>query len=127
MIDRGDSSFANYDRQVINSVELQARLDTSRFFLNLGAARIFTNQIYDGSRAAQPGLGTNTRADIPDCFNHGFGNGAYLLTQGLPTQTLNLTLGGRFFERRLKLGTRATWYSAYKKSATGKILTLQQP
>ena len=27
---------------------------------------------------------------------------------------MNLTLGGRFFERRLELGTRVTYYSEYK-------------
>ena len=33
--------FVNYDRQTIDGVELQARLDTGRFFLNLGAAIIW--------------------------------------------------------------------------------------
>ena len=41
---------------------------------------------------------------------------------------MNLTLGGRFFERRLELGTRATWHSEYKNpqleafSAPGNII-----
>ena len=98
-------TFANLDKQVIDGVELQARLDTGRFFLNLGATRILNNTVCDESTAAvlrYPG----------DCVNQGFIRG-YLLTQAIPTQTLNLNLGGRFFERRLELGTRLTWYSEY--------------
>ena len=104
------SRFANLEKQVIDGVELQARLDTGRFFLNLGAARILTHEVCDESNAAQydqvSGLYPN------DCVDGGFMQG-YLLTQVTPAQTLNLTLGGRFFERRLELGTRLTWHSEY--------------
>ena len=110
------TQFVNLDKQVIDGVELQARLDTGRFFLNLGATRILNNTVCDASTAAvldfrallYPGA-----ARYPgDCVNQGFRE-SYLLTQAIPTQTLNLTLGGRFFERRLELGTRLTWYSEY--------------
>ena len=101
----------NYDKQVIDGVELQARLDTGRFFLTLGATRILTHKICDASRAAV--LTFREYLNAPDCFKYGFGN-SFLQARAIPTQTLNLTLGGRFFERRLELGTRATWYSEYK-------------
>ena len=102
--------FTNLDKQVIDGVELQARLDTGRFFLNLGATRILTHEVCDESSAAQYHQGTGLYPD--DCVDGGFMQG-YLLTQVTPAQTLNLTLGGRFFERRLELGTRLTWYSEY--------------
>ena len=112
VIDRNGSPsrFTNLDKQVIDGVELQARLDTGRFFLTLGTTRILTHEVCDESTAAQYDQGTGLYPD--DCVNDGF-IGGYLQTQAIPTQTLNLTLGGRFFERRLELGTRLTWYSEY--------------
>ena len=104
------SVFDNLDRQVIDGVELQARLDTGRFFFDLGAARILSNRVIDESTTALESF----RKRIPNdsnATNFGFGN---LLTQAIPAQTLTLTLGGRFFQRRLELGTRAAHYSEYK-------------
>ena len=101
----------NYDKQVIDGVELQLRLDTGRFFLSLGATRILTHEVCDESTAAQYHQDSGPHPD--DCVNDGFIRG-YLQTQAIPTQTLNLALGGRFFERRLELGTRVTYYSKYK-------------
>ena len=114
VIDRTNEAgvgFVNYDRQVIDGVELQARLDTGRFFLTLGATRILTHKLCDESRAAV--LTFREYLNAPDCFKYGFGN-SFLQARAIPTQTFNLTLGGRFFERRLELGTRATWHSEYK-------------
>ena len=128
VIDRDGFIFANYDRQVIDGVELQARLDTGRLFFTLGAARILNNKVIDESaaaveefRASAPrALGSNART-------HGFG---HLVNQGIPPLTLNLTLGGRFFDRRLELGARATYYSAhdsrqlYGRLADGRLDTI---
>ena len=115
VIDRTNEAgvgFVNYDKQVIDGVELQLRLDTGRFFLNLGATRILTHKLCDASRAALIAFRSSVN-NPPDCFKYGFGN-SFLQARAIPTQTFNLTLGGRFFERRLELGARATWYSEYK-------------
>ena len=115
VIDRTNEAgvgFVNYDKQIIDGVELQARLDTGRFFLNLGATRILTHEVCDESRAALIAFGSSVN-NPSDCFKYGFGN-SFSQARAIPTQTLNLTLGGRFFERRLELGARATYYSAYK-------------
>ena len=115
VIDRTNEAgvgFVNYDKQIIDGVELQARLDTGRFFLSLGATRILTHEVCDESRAALIAFGSSVN-NPPDCFKYGFGN-SFSQARAIPTQTLNLTLGGRFFERRLELGTRATYYSEYK-------------
>ena len=112
VIDRDGFIFANYDQQIIDGVELQARLDTGRFFLTLGAARILNNKVIDESAAAV-GEFNATQQSVASGSNartHGFGQ---LQNQGVPPLTVNLTLGGRFFERRLELGARTTWYSAH--------------
>ena len=112
-----DSSnfFDNFDRQVIDGVELQARLDTGRFFFDLGAARILSNRVIDESTSALESFRNQVTVPYTDnnATNFGFGGGA-LLKQAIPAQTLTLTLGGRFFQRRLELGTRAAHYSEYE-------------
>ena len=112
VIDRDGFIFANYDQQIIDGVELQARLDTGRFFLTLGAARILNNKVIDESAAAvgEFNAAQQSVASGSNARTHGFGQ---LKNQGIPPLTVNLTLGGRFFERRLELGARTTWYSAH--------------
>ena len=122
VIERGDNlRFENLDKQVIDGVELQARIDTGGFFFDLGAARIITNQVCDESRAAVLDF-DSPNIDVPDCVDYGF-LGGYLLTQAIPTQTVNLTLGGRFFDRRLELGTRTTYYSEYDNPQLEEFVT----
>ena len=122
VIERGDNlRFENLDKQVIDGVELQARIDTGGFFFDLGAARIITNQVCDESRAARLDF-DSPNIDVPDCVDYGF-LGGYLLTQAIPTQTVNLTLGGRFFDRRLELGTRTTYYSEYDNPQLEEFVT----
>ena len=119
VIDRSGFIFANYDRQVIDGVELQARLDTGRFFLTLGATRILNNKVIDESAAAVREFRLSApAAPGSNARNHGFG---HLQAQGIPPQTVNLTLGGRFFERRLELGTRLTYYSEHDNR--GQLVT----
>ena len=106
--------FDNFDRQVIDGVELQARLDTGRFFFDLGAARILSNKVIDESTAALESFRNQRTVPYTDNNANNFGFGGSLLTQAIPAQTLTLTLGGRFFQRRLELGTRAAHYSEYE-------------
>src|SRR3546814_14228913 len=42
-----------------------------------------------------------------------FRSSSFLLTQAIPEDSVNWTVGGRFFDRRLELGGRLTWYSKY--------------
>src|SRR3546814_16756905 len=53
-----------------------------------------------------------SRGRVPDCVKYGFLS-SFLLTQAIPEDSVNWTVGGRFFDRRLELGGRLTWYSKY--------------
>ena len=93
VIDRTNEAgigFVNYDWRAIDGVELQARLDTGRFFLNLGAARILTHKVCDAGRAALIAFRSSVN-NPPNCFKYGFGN-SFSKARAIPTQTLNLTL-----------------------------------
>ena len=121
---RGLTRFINLDRQVIAGIELQARFDTGRFFFELGATHILTHKVCDESTAA---LYDQTSGLYPkDCVNDGF-IGGYLQTQAIPTETINLTLGRRFFDRRLELGARTTYYSKYDDRQAKKFSRDRSP
>jgi hemoglobin/transferrin/lactoferrin receptor protein len=101
--------FSNLDRQVIAGFELQARFDNGRFFTDISAGHMTTNKACDESIATQL---DPSRGRVPDCVKYGFLAG-FLLTQATPEDSFNWTVGGRFLDRRLELGGRLTWYSAY--------------
>ena len=101
--------FSNLDRQVIAGFELQARYDNGSFFTDLSAGHMTTNKVCDESVAATM---DPSRGRVPDCVKYGFLS-SFLLTQAIPEDSLNWTVGGRFFDRRLELGGRLTWYSKY--------------
>jgi hemoglobin/transferrin/lactoferrin receptor protein len=101
--------FSNLDKQVIAGFELQARFDNGSFFTDLSASHMTTNKVCDESVATQK---DPARGRIPDCVKYGFIAG-FLLTQATPEDTVNWTVGGRFFNRRLEVGGRFTWYAGY--------------
>ncbi|MGO2353931.1 MAG: TonB-dependent receptor domain-containing protein [Marinomonas foliarum] len=110
--------FNNVDEQNIRGIELSARYDNGRFFTGLGVNYTLQNEICDEDSAAM--LSTNDMAravdnPIPRCFKYGFPNG-YQLAQATPELSANLSLGGRFMDRRLEIGGRATYYKGYENS-----------
>jgi len=104
--------FSNIDKQVIAGFEFQARFDNGDFFTDLSASHMTTNKVCDESVATQL---DPSRGRVPDCVKYGFLSG-FLLTQATPEDTVNWTMGGRFFDRRLEVGGRFTWYSGYRNS-----------
>jgi hemoglobin/transferrin/lactoferrin receptor protein len=109
VIDRDSNlMFSNIDRQTIAGFELQARFDNGRFFTEIGAGHMTTNKVCDADQA----ILTDPQGRIPDCVKYGFVT-SYLLTQATPEDTINWSLGGRFFKRRLELGGRLSWFSEY--------------
>jgi hemoglobin/transferrin/lactoferrin receptor protein len=102
--------FSNIDRQTIAGFELQARFDNGRFFTDINAGHMTKNQVCDESTAAT--IDTARGYRVPDCVKYGFVS-SFLLTQATPETSVNWNIGGRFFDRRLEVGGRLIWYSAY--------------
>lgn len=109
--------FTNLDKQVIAGFELQARFDNGRFFTDISAGHMTTNKACDESIATQL---DPSRGRVPDCVKYGFLAG-FLLTQATPEDSVNWTVGGRFLDRRLELGGRLIWYSAYDNPQLGEF------
>lgn len=112
--------FSNIQEQTIAGIEAEARIDTGGFYTQLGAAFMTTNQVCDESAAA---LADKKNGSVPNCVKYGFPDG-FLLTQATPEQTVNWTMGGRFFDKRLELGGRLTYYSRYNNPFFEKIANL---
>ncbi|MEG3092160.1 TonB-dependent receptor [Sphingomonas sp. PB1R3] len=112
--------FSNVQEQTIAGIEAEARIDTGGFYTQLGAAFMTTNRVCDESAAA---LADRKTGSIPNCVKYGFPDG-FLLTQATPEQTVNWTMGGRFFDKRLELGGRLTYYSRYNNPLFEKIANL---
>ncbi|MDR6116090.1 MULTISPECIES: TonB-dependent receptor domain-containing protein [unclassified Sphingomonas] len=112
--------FSNIQEQTIAGIEAEARIDTGGFYTQLGAAFMTTNQVCDESAAA---LADKKNGSVPNCVKYGFPDG-FLLTQATPEQSVNWTMGGRFFDKRLELGGRLTYYSRYNNPFFEKIANL---
>lgn len=101
--------FSNIDKQTIRGIEMQSRYDNGRFFVDLSAAHTFENKVCDESTAVQL---DPTKGQVKRCVDNGF-VGGYLVTQAIPDWTVNLLLGARMLDRRLEIGTRGVYYSAF--------------
>ena len=104
--------FSNIQEQTIAGIEAEARIDTGGFYTQLGAAFMTTNRVCDESAAA---LADRKNGSIPDCVKYGFPDG-FLLTQATPEETVNWTIGGRFFGKRVEICGRAALYKPCHKS-----------
>lgn len=110
--------FSNVDKQKIRGVELDLRYDSGRFFTNLGLNYVLKNEICDENSAALISAGSTTRAmtnPLPTCFDYGF-PGGYQLVQATPKLSVTWSLGGRFLQQRLELGSRVTYHKAYENN-----------
>ncbi len=119
VIDRdSELMFNNLDKQIIKGLELSFRYDNGKYFGDLGVNYVLKNKICDEDSAARASHNSPVRAlanPIPTCFEYGFPSN-YQLTQAPPKLSANLSLGGRFLNRRLELGCRVTYYEGYKNS-----------
>ncbi|KDE40845.1 putative Ton-B dependent hemine receptor [Nitrincola lacisaponensis] len=110
-------TFSNIEQQTIRGIETQARYDSGRFFADLGLSYILENEVCDEHSAqyasSRQSIVGQASLSIARCVEQGFGGG-YLLTQAIPSLSGNLTLGGRFLDRKLELGTRLTYYKAHE-------------
>ncbi|WP_430009597.1 TonB-dependent receptor [Methylophaga lonarensis] len=108
--------FSNIDQQTIRGAEIQARFDTGRFFTSLGLSYTLENEVCDkvasDTLSQISGPGGSAGLPISRCVQDGF-IGSYLLTQAIPELSGTLTLGGRFLERKLELGSRLSYYKGH--------------
>lgn len=105
-------SLRNIDKQIVSGLEFQSRYDNGRFFADFSASYFLKNKVCDNSTAISmdPYYGR-----INSCVKDGFYN-SYLRNMTPPKYALNLTLGGRFYDDRLELGTRLLHHAGSKNT-----------
>lgn len=111
--------FTNMNKKIVRGFELQGRYDNGRFFTDIGIAKTTTDKTCDGDRSI---LSDPVHGRVPECVNYGFVS-SYLLTQATPKFSANLTLGARFFDRALEVGTRTVYYRAYSNPQLDRFVT----
>ncbi len=102
----------NRDKQLVSGLELQSRYDNGRFFADFSASYFLNNKVCDSSEAItiDPYEGS-----VASCVKDGFYN-SYLRNMTPPKYAFNLTLGGRFLNERLEVGTRVLHHAGSKNT-----------
>ncbi|MGO3742875.1 TonB-dependent receptor domain-containing protein [Kerstersia sp.] len=109
----GSMTFSNADSYQASGLELQSQYDNGWVFADLSATHYLKTRTCDAAFAA------NLRAkadrymptqDTPDCTPGSF-MGSYTNTQNPPKYAVNLTLGSRWLDQRLTVGSRMTFTS----------------
>ena len=108
-------AFSNVDSLTTAGLELQSRFDNGRFFTDFSANYRFKNEVCDEHSAML--LGDAHNFSIDRCVDDGF-VGGYLVSMATPKYSANLTLGGRFFDQKLEVGTRANYHHKYENPET---------
>ncbi|UNM97407.1 TonB-dependent receptor [Ignatzschineria rhizosphaerae] len=113
VIDRDQAfSLRNIDKQKISGLELQSRYDNGRFFADFSASYFLKNEVCDESTAISQ---DPYHGRIKSCVKDGFYN-SYLRNMTPPKYALNLTMGGRFFNEKLEVGTRILHHAGSKNT-----------
>jgi hemoglobin/transferrin/lactoferrin receptor protein len=104
----------------MSGIELQARVDSGKYFANFGGTYRLKQQLCDADYAQTfmpiPGAAGSDR--IPACVDGGFPR-TFARTSLQPQYSLNLDVGARLLEKKLLLGARAVYHSAAKNKDEG--------
>lgn len=103
-----DPSFniTQIDKQKTKGIELQARYESQRYFANIGINYNLKNKTCDDSAS----MVMNPSGSFPVCVDGGFPNG-FLRTSMVPKYSVNFTIGGKFFDNKLEVGTSMNYHS----------------
>lgn len=102
-----------FSKKKMSGIELQARADSGRYFMGIGATYRLKQQMCDKDYASfmDPVYGR-----VAECVDGGFPmTSARSSLQ--PKYSVNLDLGTRLLDRKLEIGTRAIYHSAAKNQS----------
>ncbi|WP_068089105.1 TonB-dependent receptor domain-containing protein [Polycladidibacter stylochi] len=103
----------NADSFTVSGLEFQADYDSEQFFGNLSASMYIDTETCDAETASlirKEYYHNKNLALTPECVKGGF-NGGYSNMQNPPKYKLSLTLGKRFFEDKLTVGSTLNYTS----------------
>ncbi|AXE30222.1 hypothetical protein DK842_10095 [Chromobacterium phragmitis] len=103
-------SMVNMDRYQLSGVELQSSYDGGALFGELSATYNRKTRICDRASAEYFRNRSERMANAPECTPSGFST-SYVRNHIPPRLNLNLTLGGRAWDRKLSFGGRVVYNS----------------
>lgn len=113
-----DLIMVQYDRKNMSGYELQARLDSGRYFASFGLSYRDKQEVCDKDIAVYIDPIHNR---VPKCMDGGM-PGTMSFTNMQPKYSANLDLGTRLFNERLMLGTRLRYHSKAENDQLDKVI-----
>lgn len=115
VLDRNDESslsnfFTQYERLDTQGIELQGRMDTGKLFADLSYSYLMKSEMCDSRAQILLNFWYHYSPNTRTCFTGGFPNG-YLRGAIPPKHSVSLSMGSRFFDDRLVLGSRVSYQS----------------
>ncbi|AIR88293.1 TonB-dependent receptor domain-containing protein [Pseudomonas cremoricolorata] len=106
-----------FDKKKLSGLELQARMDSGRYFSSFGATYRLKQQLCDKDMANT--LDPYGSYGMDECVTGGFPT-TFSRTSLQPQYSLNLDGGLRLFDERLELGGRMIYHSSAKNKEENK-------
>lgn len=111
--------FTQVDHHTTSGIELQARYDNGNYFGDFGLDYRLKNEVCDSASIAA--LDPFNQYNMSECVEAGF-PGGYLRTQLQPKYSLKTSLGMRFLEERLEIGSRMRYHSSAENNDEKKMM-----
>lgn len=121
IIDRiDDNLFWQFDKMKTSGLELQGRVDTGRWFLNVGGNYNLSQKVCDKGEALalDPLYGR-----IPECIEGGFPTG-FLRSMVGPRFSITTDAGTRWFNDDLEIGGRLTYHSSRNQTQEAEFANI---
>lgn len=114
VIDRSQNALSNfytqYERLDTQGLELQGRMDTGKIFADMSYSYLMKSEMCDSRAQILFGRIYNQDSEVHYCYTGGF-YGGYLRGAIPPKHSVNLSLGSRFLDDRLVVGSRISYQS----------------
>jgi len=110
-------NIVHFDKKKLSGIEMQARVDGGKYFAGFGGSYRLEQKMCDKDYASFIDPIYNR---IPECVDGGFPV-TFARTSLQPKYSLDLDVGARLFNRKLEIGSRMTYHSAYENKSESKM------
>ncbi|KXU38491.1 receptor [Ventosimonas gracilis] len=120
-------NIVHFDKKKLSGIEVQTRIDSGRYFAGFGGSYRLEQKMCDKDYASFIDPIYNR---TPACVDGGF-PGTFAHTSLQPKYSLDLDFGARLLDRKLEVGSRMTYHSAYEnkseRNMSGMSRVLNRP
>jgi len=110
-------NIVHFDKKKLSGIEMQARIDSGKYFLGFGGSYRIEQKMCDADYASYL---SPIHGRIPSCVTGGFPV-TFARTALQPKYSINLDMGARFFNQKLEVGSRMTYHSSYENKDEKKM------